>query len=108
MEIFAVALMNSSRKAIVSLRIGECGLAGQRFERCVCPAPRRLEVVAIKSDQPARRFEDGVRLIRQRLTAGVRKSRSEPANRFELADQYSGRRRRGLTDLIERELREAL
>lgn len=30
------------------------------------------------------------------------------ANRFELADQYSGRRHRGLTDLIERELGEPI
>jgi hypothetical protein len=29
-------------------------------------------------------------------------------DRFELSDQDSGRRRRGLTDLIERELGEAL
>ena len=67
---------------------------GQRFERGVCPVPRRIEVAAIKRDQRARGFEDRVRLIRQRLTAGVRKSRCQPANRFELADQYGGRRRR--------------
>ncbi len=82
--------------------------AGQRFERGVCPVPRRIEVAAIKRDQRARGFEDRVRLIRQRLTASVRKPRCQPANRFELADQYGGRRRRGLADLIERELGEAL
>lgn len=80
----------------------------QRFERGVSQAPRRIEVAAIKCDQCACGFEDRVRLIRQRLTAGVRKSRGQPANRFELADQYGGRRRRGLTDLVERELGEAL
>ena len=74
----------------------------------MCPVPRRIEVAAIKRYQRARGFEDRVRLIRQRLTAGVRKSRCDPANRFELADQYSGRRHRGLPDLIERELGEAL
>jgi hypothetical protein len=74
----------------------------------VCKLPRRVEVAAIKRDQRTRRFLDRVRLIRQRLTAGVRKSRCEPANRFELADQYSGRRHRGLTDLIERELGEPI
>ena len=108
MEISAVAPHGFIEQSHRQLPIGECGLAGQRFERCVCPAPRRVEVAAIKRDQRARRFEDRVRLIRQPLTAGVRKSRCEPANRFELADQYSGSRRRGLTDLIERELGEAL
>ena len=58
--------------------------------------PSRVEVAAIQRDQRARGFEDRVRLVRQRLTAGVREPRCEPANRFELADQYSGRRRRGL------------
>ncbi len=72
------------------------------------PVPRRVEVAPINRDQRARGFEDRVRLIRQRSTAGVRKSRCQPANRVELADQYGGRRRRGLTDLIERELGEAL
>jgi len=46
-------------------------------------------------------------LIRQLLTAGIRKSRCQPPDRLELVDQYSGRRRGGLTDLIERELGEA-
>src|ERR1035441_6256753 len=81
---------------------------GNASERGVCPVPRRIEVAAIKRDQRARGFEDRVRLIRHRLTAGVRKSRCQPTDRVELADQYSGRRRRGLTDLIERELGEAL
>ncbi len=74
----------------------------------MCPVPCRIEVAAIKSDQRACGFLDRVRLIRQRLTASVRKPRRQPANRFELADQYGGRRRRGLTDLIERELGEAV
>jgi len=82
--------------------------SGQRFERRVCPAPGRVEVAAIKRDQRACGFQDRVRLIRQRLTAPVRKSWCQTANQFELADQYGGRRRRGLTDLIERELGEAL
>ncbi len=56
----------------------------------MCAVPGRVKVAAIKRDQRARRFEDRVRMIRQRLTAGAWKSRCEPANRFELADQYSG------------------
>jgi hypothetical protein len=83
-------------------------LPGQPFERGLGTVPRRVKVAAIKRDQRARRFEDRIRLIRERLTAGVRKSRCKPANRFELADQNRRRRRRSLTDLIERELGEAL
>jgi len=57
-------------------------MPGQSFERGVCLVPRRIEIAAIKRDQRARGFEDRVRLIRQRLTASVRKSGREPANRF--------------------------
>jgi hypothetical protein len=46
-------------------------LAGQRFERCLCAVPRRVEVAAIKRHQRACGFQDRVRLIRQPLTAGV-------------------------------------
>lgn len=74
----------------------------------MCPVPCRIEVAAVKCDQRARGFEDRVRLIRQLLTAGVRKSRCQPADRVELVDQHSGRRRGGLTDLIERKLGEAI
>jgi hypothetical protein len=42
------------------------------------------------------------------LTARVRKTRCQSPDRIELADQHSGSRRGGLTDLIERELGEAL
>src|ERR1700728_1815662 len=100
-------LMDSSSKPS-SASDRRMWFSGQRFERGVCTAPRRVEVAAIKRDQRARRFEDRVGLVRQRLTAGVRKSRSQSANRFQLTDQYSGRRRGGLTNLIERELGEAL
>jgi K+-transporting ATPase ATPase C chain len=41
------------------------------------------------------------------LAAGVRKSRCQPTNGLKLPDQHRGRRRGGLTDLIERELGEA-
>jgi hypothetical protein len=74
----------------------------------VCPAPRRIEVAAIKRDQSARGFKDRIGLICQSLTAGFRKPRGQPANRFELADQHGGRRRGSLTDLIECQLGEAL
>ncbi len=47
-------------------------------------------------------------MTRQWLSAGVRKSRCQPTNCVELADEYGGRRRRSLTDLIECELGEAL
>ena len=36
---------------------------GQRFERGVCPVPRRIEVATIKRNQRARGFEDRFRLI---------------------------------------------
>ena len=81
---------------------------GRRFERGPRAVQCRIEVAAIKRDQRARGFLDRFRLIRQRLSAGVRKSRRQPADRVELADQHRGRRRGGLTDLIERELGEAL
>jgi len=80
----------------------------QRIERGVCPVPRRIEVAAIKRDHRARGFLDRVRLIREHLTAGIRKSRRQPADRVELTDQHRGRCCGGLTDLIERELGEAL
>jgi hypothetical protein len=70
--------------------------------------PRRIEVAAIECDQVACGFEDCVRLIRQHLTAGVGKPQSQPRDRVELVNQDSGSSRRGLTDLIERELGEAL
>jgi hypothetical protein len=66
---------------------------GHRFKRGVCTLPRRIEVAAIKRDQRARGFQDRVGLIRQGLTADVRKSWCQPTNRFELTDQYGGRRR---------------
>ena len=47
-------------------------------------------------------------MFRQHLAGRVREPRSQPPDRIELADQYSGSRRGGLTDLIERELDEAL
>ena len=72
------------------------------------PVPRRIEVAAIERDQCARGFEDRVCLIGQHLTAGFRKSRRQPGDRFELANQHRGRGRGGLTDLIECELGEAL
>ena len=62
----------------------------------MCPVPLLIEVAAIKRDQRTGAFEDRVGLIGQRLTARGRKSRCQPANRFEL------------TDLIECELGEAL
>ncbi len=74
----------------------------------MCPTPRRIEVAAIKRDQRAGGFQDRVRLLRQRLTAGVRKPWRQAVDGVELADEHSGRRRRGLTDLIERELDEPL
>src|SRR6266446_5882310 len=81
---------------------------GQRFDCGVCPVPRCFEIAAIERDQRACDFEDRVRLIRQRLTAGFRKPRCQSADRVELADQHSGRRCGGLTNLIERELDKAL
>jgi hypothetical protein len=65
-----------------------CWRAGQRFERCVCQAPCRIQVAAIKRDQGARGFLDRVCLIRQRLTAGIRKQRCQSANRAELTVQH--------------------
>src|ERR1017187_6548256 len=80
----------------------------RRLECDMCALPSRIEIAAIERDQSACGFEDRIRLLRQCLTAGVRKSRRQPADRIELMDQHSGRRRGGLTDLIERELDEAL
>src|ERR1700691_5526957 len=80
----------------------------QGFKGVVCPLPSRIEVAAIKRDQRARGFEDRVRLIPHRLTAGVRKSRCQPADSVELADEHGGRRRGGLADLIECKLGKAL
>src|SRR5260370_18685835 len=72
--------------------------ARQRFERSVCPVPRPFEVAAVEHDECVRDFEDRIRLIGERLTTGVRKSRFYPANRFELAEQYTRRRCRRLTE----------
>jgi hypothetical protein len=74
----------------------------------VCPVPRGIKVAAIKGDQPARCFEDRVRLFVQHLTAGVRKSRRKAGDRVKLADQHCRSRRGGLPDLIERQLAKAL
>src|SRR5271165_7465931 len=81
---------------------------GQQAERNVRPAPGLLKVAAIERDQCARSFEDRIRLIRQPLTAGLWKPRCQPTDGIELADQHSGSRRGGLTDLVECELDEAL
>jgi hypothetical protein len=67
----------------------------QRIERGACALPCRIEVAAIQRAQRARGFEDCARLIRERLTARGGKSRRQPADRLELADQHSGRRRGG-------------
>jgi len=91
------------------MQTSSCSLsrAAERFEReCArCHAASRSRRSSATS--ATRSFEDCVRLIRQPLTAGVGKSRCQPKDRIELVDQHSGRRRRGLTDLIERELGEA-
>jgi len=97
-------------------RVGLCGRVRlltarglrQRLDCGVCPVPCCFEIAAIERDQRACDFEDRVRLIRQRLTAGFRKPRCQSADRVELADQHSGCRRGGLTNLIERELDKAL
>ena len=56
---------------------GRTSRAG-RYESRVRTMPCRIEVAAVKRDQRARGFENRVRLIRQRLTAGVRKPRCKP------------------------------
>jgi hypothetical protein len=60
----------------------------------MCPAPRSIEVAAIKREQCARRFEDRIRLIRQCLTAGVRipNSLSSQEQLFQYRTEGQGRK----------------
>src|SRR5580658_10823480 len=73
-----------------------------------CSLARRLDVAAIQCHEPRRDLPDRLRLVAQHASGGFRHPGPEATDHVELPDEDRGRRRRCLSDLIERELDEPL